>query len=381
MLENRDITPLLRTHSPGSVSIYMSTDTTESPSRQDIIRFRNLLRQATSDLLALDLSSAQVETITEPGWAMLDNEMFWSRQEGGLAMFMAPGSYSHQRLPDDPGDRIFVDSRFHIRPLVEFLDQDRTYHVLALSLSGASLYRCQGRSLEEVPLDDEGSVPPPDARSAERDGQLQFHTGSPSGPGTRPALYHGHGSTQGQEREAILAFFRQVDGDIGQVLDRGDTPLVLAGVSYLWPLFRKVSSYPFIVDDGIEGSPESLTLEQIHERSREIVQPVFDEERRQALALYSDLRGTDMAHTSIEKALRSAFDGRVELLLVSADRTCHGAFDTTTRQVRCDAARTSESTELLNLASIYTLLRGGRVINVTGEDLADDEALAALLRY
>jgi hypothetical protein len=381
MLENSDITPLLRTRSPGSVSLYMATDTKPSPSREDTIRFRNLLRQATSDLEALELSHAQVESITEPGWAMLDNEMFWSRQDGGLAMFMSPGSYSHQRLPDDPGDRIFVDSRFHIRPLVEFLDQDRTYHVLALSLSGASLYRCQGRGLEEVLLDGDGSVPPPDARSAGRDRQLQFHTGSASGPGTRPALYHGHGSTQGREREAILAFFRQVDEDVAQVLEREDTPLVLAGVRYLWPLFREVSSYPFIVDEGIEGSPESLTFEHIHERSRRIVQPVFDEERRQALALYSDLRGTDMAHTTIETTLPSAFDGRVELLLVSADRTCHGAFDTNTRQVRRDTARTSESTELLNLASIYTLLRGGRVINVAGEDLADGEPLAALLRY
>ncbi len=381
MLEHSDITPLLRTRSPGSVSIYMATDTTASPSRKDTIRFRNMLRQATSYLMALDLTSAQVESIMEPGWAILDNEMFWSRQDGGLALFMAPHSYSHQRLPDDPGDRIFVDSRFHIRPLVEFLDQDRTYYVLALSLSDAALYRCQGRSLVEVPMDRDPGVPSPDARSAGRSRQLQFHSGSPSGSGARPALYHGHGSTQQRERETMLAFFREVAGNAGNVLEGGDAPLILAGVRYLWPLFHEVSSYPFIVEEGVEGSPEGMTLEQIHERSLEIVKPVFDEERRQALALYSDLRGTDMAHTSIEQALPSAFDGRVELLLVAADRVCTGTFDTATRQVRHDSVRSTESTELLNLASIYTLLRGGRVINVPGNDLTDGEALAALLRY
>jgi hypothetical protein len=381
MLENKEITPLLRTQSPGSVSIYMATDLGNRASRENTIRFHNLLRQAESELKSLEMPASDVERILEPGRAMLGNTLFWSHQDGGLAMFLSPLSYSHQRLPEDPGDRLYVDSLFHIRPLLQYMDQDRTYYVLALSLSGVTLYRCQGCGLEEVPLIGDLSVPPPNSRARDRSRQLQFHTGAPSGSGVRPALYHGHGSTQQGEREAVLAYFRQEDARIGHLLSEGDAPLVLAGVKHLWTPFRQVSSYPFIVDGGVEGSPDGMSLEQVHERSLRLVQPVFDEERRQALALYSDLKGTDMAHETVEHALPSAFDGRVEILLVDAEQRLTGTFDTASRRVRREDEGGERTTELLNLASIYTLLRGGRVITVPSNELASSDGLAALLRY
>jgi hypothetical protein len=380
MLENKDITPLLRTSSPGSVSIYMGTDPGNRVSREDMLRLRNMLRQAESELGARDLSASDVQAITEPGWAMLDNELFWSRQEGGLAMFLAPRSYSHQRLPEDPGDRLYVDTRFHIRPLVEFLDRDRTYYVLALSLSGFTLYRNSGSGLEDVRIKGDTRITPPASRSPEDSRSLQFHTGTPGARGSRPALYHGHGSTQQAEQEAVLAYFREVNTTIGPLLADEDAPMVLAGVRYLWPLYREVSTYPFVLEDGVEGSPDAMSLEEIHARSRVLVQPVFDEERVQALALFSDVRGTPAVREDLGEVLRAAYDGRVELLLVAAGHRCHGAFDPATRRVERDAGDVEGSTELLNLASIYTLLRGGRVINVLADELGDD-GLAALLRY
>jgi len=110
---------------------------------------------------------------------------------------------------------------------------------------------------------------------------LQFHTQtSLAAGGRRPVVFHGSGEPD--PKEEILRYFRGIDRALREVVPP-DTPLILAGVDYLLPLYREVSGVPSLVDESIVGNPDSLGLESLHDQAWAIAQAVFDEEREQAL--------------------------------------------------------------------------------------------------
>ena len=49
-------------------------------------------------------------------------------------------------------------------------------------------------------------------------------------------------------------------------------PLVLAGVDYLFPIYREANTYPHLLDKGITGSPEELTIKDLHRQSLSLVE-------------------------------------------------------------------------------------------------------------
>ena len=65
----------------------------------------------------------------------------------------------------------------------------------------------------------------------------------------------------------LLEFFRLIDHSLHEMLRENKKPLVVVGVEYLLPIYRRANSSPSLVKGGLTGSFEKTDLETIHEKT------------------------------------------------------------------------------------------------------------------
>jgi len=210
--------------------------------------------------------------------------------------------------------------------------------------------------------------------------QLQFHTGTPSGTGNRSAVFHGH-ETSNETKNRIRQWFRIIDKHIRDLLPDGLSPLVLAGVDTLFPLYREVNTYPHLMEEGISGNPEGMSPEELNRKAWTIVEPVFKKDRETALDRYRQLAGTGQTTNDIGEAILAAHHGRIEVLFVAVGAQLWGRFDSEQNKVDVHDIPEPGDGDLLDLTAIQTLIKGGRVYAVSPGEVPDQAYLAAVLRY
>jgi hypothetical protein len=361
--------------------------------QQDPIRLKNLLAQADEHLVAGGLRTPDVQQLLEPAQALLVDGLFWEYQSDGLAMFISSDTFRCYRLPFDFRELVVVADRFHLKPLLPLLAGDGRFYVLALSQSEIRLlqgtrYSVSPVNLERVPesLDQVLKWSDPEKR-------LQFHTTTrtpggervrPSVRTERPAIFHGHGVASADDpKDYILRYFHRVDEGLSDVLGGERAPLVLAGVDYLHPIYRDANTYPHLLDQGIEGSPEELSAKELHEQAWAVVQPLFLAQQEQAAALYTQLAGTGSERSAdrVEHVAPAAYVGRVETLFVALGLQQWGTFDPQTNAVHLHQQPQPGDEDLLDFAAIHTLLNGGTVYAVDPHKVPGHKPLAALFRY
>jgi hypothetical protein len=198
--------------------------------------------------------------------------------------------------------------------------------------------------------------------------------------GKQAAVFHGQGAERDAAKEDLARFFRIVDAALHDVLRDDQAPLFLAGVQYLAPIFRDVSSYPQIADEVLPGNPEHLSGMQLHERAWPLMVRRIDALRQSAAARYRELAGTGKASSSIRRIVPTAFQGQIESLFV--DRGSHqwGTFDAATGDVQLRAAPGPDTDDLLDFAATQTALNRGQVFAMDRDEMPA-HAVAAVFRY
>ncbi len=67
------------------VSIYMPTHRVSPQTKQDPIRFKNLLREAEERLKAAGLRSPEARKLLKPARPLIKDNLFWQHQSDGFA--------------------------------------------------------------------------------------------------------------------------------------------------------------------------------------------------------------------------------------------------------------------------------------------------------
>jgi len=176
-----------------------------------------------------------------------------------------------------------------------------------------------------------------------------------------------------------LERLRLVDEALRHALAGGRAPLVLAGVSYLRALYERVNHYPYLLSAGVGGSPRDITLEQLRQRSWEIVEPVLRQPEALAANQYLRLRGTGRTMTRPAEVYAAALEGRVETLFVSSDVSGWRPSNGGPAVVRLAEAMTDG--ELVDLAALATLRNSGSVFAVPDRRMPEQTLAAAVLRF
>ena len=168
-----------------------------------------------------------------------------------------------------------------------------------------------------------------------------------------------------------------------EILNDEQAPLVLAGVDYLIPIYHQANSYPFLIEEAIEGNPDQLEARELHQLAWKIVEPVFVEDQRQALARYHELygSGSNLATNRINTIIPAAHYGRIEILFTPLGVQNWGSFDAANNSLEQHQEFHPGDQDLLDLAAVQTLHNGGVVYALDPEEMPDSNPLAAILRY
>ncbi len=375
-----------QTQSP-TISIFLPTHRAGPDTQQDPIRFKNLLREAESKLLERGIGPREVNGWLQPAQALLNEGYFWHHQHEGLAIFIAPDEFHYYRLPFGLEEQLIIARSFYIKPVLPLFTHNGHYFVLAISQDEARLFEGTRYSVGQIDLPD--GTPESLDEALEQDDpekQLQFHSGTSSSAaqgGIRPGMFHGQGPGGEEEKERIERYLNLLDAGLKERFRETQSPLVLAGVDYLLPIYHKVSEYAHIMAEGITGSPEHLRPDELQEQAWPIVEPYFRQEMQKVIEQYQQLAGANKATDDIEETVAAAFYGRVDKLLLAVDRQVWGAFDPDTGKVVHDQEEQSEEAdlELLDFAAMQTLQKDGMVYALSQEEMPTNSPMAAVLRF
>lgn len=382
----RDVLQTLLSYSKTPcVSIYMPTVHVESQVKQNPTRFKNLLSLAHKQLVEHGIRSAEAQAMLAPARELIEDLSFWRNQSEGLAAYISQDWFRIYRFPYAFEELCMVNDRFHVKELLPLMSDDGRFYLLALSQNSVRLLRGTHYNMGEIRLDNVPESLAEALRYDEGERQLQWHTETSQAPGgqKRPAMYFGqsYGGDR-NEKTDILRYFQQIDRGLHEFLRDEKVPLILAGVEYLFPIYRDANTYPHLLDEGLPGNPEHTSNGELHERAWELVKPTFQQRKTDEVARYKKLAGKgQLSSSDPKKIVSAAYFKQVDSLFLPIGQQMWGQFNPDTNKVEIHEERQPTDEDLFDLAATYSYMNGGTVFTVEPEEMPNGSPLAAILRY
>ncbi len=193
-------------------------------------------------------------------------------------------------------------------------------------------------------------------------------------------IAHGHGTPKDDQKTLLTEYLRSVVRHLEPVLRHESSPLVLAAVKSLQPIFRELCRYPYLLPEGVVASPDSLSESELHRRAIKAGGPNQQANLQAAHDRYVQLQATDRVAYHIEQILPATEHGRVEVLFTASDSHIWGQFDGA-ETVTVHGDRQPHDVDLLDLAVSKTIERGRSVYVVDRKAVPSREPLAAILQW
>lgn len=370
------IARLLEHRGANAVTIYLPTVESGDASAKNRIRFKNAVQRATDALRAMGADDAVIERTFEPVSRWESGDDWWAHQGHGLAVFLHDGAIDAFRLPASVEERTLVGDRFHMLPLLQLRDASWPHYVLCLEQQGPTLYAATAHTLDPVIHD----LPSLSDALGHQTTEAHSKGHSTASDGGRWILHgHGNGSDEEHKRE-LRKYCRVVDEKVRAILPNGRTPLVVVAVDYVGAIYADASDHPTIIGR-VAGNPGSFDREELHRRTFSVAEAHFAEPQNRDLEALGQALHRDMATVEIERVLRAANDGRIEVLFLQTGEQLTGEWEPTKRSVTELSDDDRSDHALMDLAAREVLGKGGRLRFTDGSSLPTDEPVAAILRY
>jgi hypothetical protein len=380
---NDDLAALVQKDDFPSISLYMTIDQAGPAKRQNPIRYKTLLKSVEQQLLDLGLRMEDTQALLDPARRLVDDISLWRHLESGLVIFISPTVFRYYQVPLALREHALVGDRFYLLPLFPLVNYDGQFYVLALSREAARLLRCDRQSVIKVHPSKMPKSLVDILQYYEREKQLQFHTRSNqfqrTRGGERQAMIYGHGTGTEEYKEKIGEYFQQVSRELTEYLAGTQAPLVLAGSAANQGIFREVSRYPYLMENGIDNNPDHIEDEALHRQAWPIVAPHFSRRLEMARTLYGNATGTGLSSDNLHDIIPAADNGQIAELLVNDSVHQWGVYNASEPEVLLHQDPQPGDQELLNLAASLAYLNGGTV--QIDDMLPLDTPAAAILRY
>ncbi len=362
------------------LSLYQPTHRQHPENVQDPIRFRNLVKDLVQSLKQ-KYSDREIEPLLAPMHALAENAEFWNHTLDGLAVLCAPDFFRVYNLQRPVASLAIVADSFHTKPLMRIVQSADRYQVLGLSRNEVRLFEGNRDNLDEIALvpDVPRSVADVLDKDVERDRGTRTH-----GP-IRDSSMGRHGGSEAKQ-DGIHAdtehFFRAVDRAVREHHSRPTgLPLILAALPEHHHLFREVSQNPSLLAADINVHPDDLTLDELCKRAWEIVQPFYLERLTGLIDRFHVAQQREQATAVLADAAQAAVAGRIDTLLLDADRRVPGRMDAASGAVTLAKLEEPDVDDLLDDIGERVLAAGGEVVLVPSERMPSDTGLAAIYRF
>ncbi len=378
----KDLQALSEIENNTCISLYMPTVKTGSDTRQNPITYKNQIKKAENILKEAGLKNNEINEFLEPAKNLIEDTVFWQKQQHGFAAFIGKDTFSYFKLPIAPDNSVTVERRFHIKPLIQLFTENGEYYLLSLDLNNIKLFHCTRFTMEDMDLGDFPTSIKDAFADVDFERQLSFHTEAPRRSGTREAQFFSHGAVGEEDvKTTIQQYLRDVYRAVSGAVERYDLPLILSGVEYVVGMYREVNSYPYLYDEWISGSPKQIKRDELHRLSWEIASPIFEKQLNDAIQIFEHKHGTGYASDSIKEIVLAAYNKRVDSLFFDPAASAWGTIDPDKQEVRIEVTHTPDNEELINAAVIHTLQNKGNVYSINQDRMPNKSSVAAIFRY
>ena len=368
------------------ISLYapmeMGCDAAQNPTRVE-----NLLREAQRTLVSREFNRDRLRQWLQPLQNLLHERPFWEHQQPGFAAFLSPHQFQHFTLPFKVPEQVIVGDRFHLKPLLPILTDFDRFYLLALSQHSLRLFECTPGHCQAIPLPQ--GVP----ESLEQSNRFEDAGGSGprqmtdhrqarnSGFGVSGSP-HGIGVKNEELEEYRKRFLRQVNEGLKSFWHGQSVPVMLAGVDDLVQSFRKELTYASVLPEHVSGNLDQARPNELLEKAWPIADRHFRQVENEAVAGYAPALANQLASSALEQVLPAALDGRIATLFVARGQNVWGQVSPEGRQPELLPADHPMAHDLLDLAAMKTLHKGGQVYALQSPQMPDSASpVAAIFRY
>lgn len=379
-LDHQHLEELLQEHQMPCISIYQPTHRHRPDNQQDPIRFRNLLKELETSLLKA-YPTRQVQSLLEPFQALAANRHLWNHTLDGLAVFGAPGFFRYYRLQRPVSELVVAADNFHTKPLLRILQSADRYQILGLSRERIRLFEGNRDVLDE--LEPSPGIPQTltEALGEELTEPHQTVASYGKGVGGTP-MRHGHGSKADEVDIDTERFFRAVDRAVLKHLSRpSGLPLMLAALPEYHGLFRQVSHNPFLMTEGIDLHPDALSLDELRDQAWQVLLPQYLKRLNRLIEQFGSAKSRGLGSEELPQVAEAAAAGRVETLLIEADRHVPGQLNPASGEIQLDDLANPDVDDLLDDLGQLVLKMGGNVVVVPAEHMPTPTGIAAIYRF
>lgn len=382
LLTKELVQELLAADQAPCLSIYMPTHRNHPENLQDIILFKNLVRQMKESLLQ-KYSAGEVQTHLEPLETLADDNNTWSHTSDGLAVFSAPGLFKVVGAQKSFEELALVADSFHTKPLRQYLQSLDHFHVLGLSLHDIRLFEGNRHSLTEVDLT---ADTPKTITEALGDDLTDKHTtvASYGGSGGESSpMHHGHGGRKDETEKDTERYFRVVANTIYEQYSKpSGWPLILAALTEHQSLFQKVNKNPLLLTNGIAINPSSVSTDKLAAMAWEIMEPEYNLKLESLVAIFEQARANGKGSDDYKEVAVAAVEGRVDTLIVEADRIIPVRItNLVTGNTQQKDMINPRVDDLLDDMGELVMKMGGQVMVLPSGKMPSETGLAAIFRY
>lgn len=355
------ISELAATTASPCISIYLSKYSPDNNFLPFSVQLQAALQSAKHKLESQPLSMG---TLPLEQLALFAEEKRWDKERGGLAIFCSQHLIRIFQTPDSVASLVHLGNEFYITPLLSLLIKRPPFVVLALSEKHVRVLHCSGVEVHEVDLpasmprsvDQAGAFDKPDH-------DLENRSAAGSAPASRRRIHFGTGTAEEKTEEYISHFFRLIDHEMNRLYGREELPLILAAVERELALYKKINSYPHMLQDSIEGSPERVANSELCHTALRVIEIEAARKEERLLSQFAEAQSSGRTLTDISSILTAARRGHIHFLFINEQKT------------------ESVAGELLNSIALETLRHGGHAVTFAHHQLPSNSSAAAILRY
>ena len=345
-----------------SVSIISPTHRTFPENQQDVIRVRNLIKEA-KNRLTKEFGKRESEVLIRKLDDIAD-EIDYNNALDGLAIFVNKLKSKIFYLPFKVLERVIIDETFATRDLVFAINRSPRYWVLALSEKPTRLFEGFHDTLNEIKNDD---------FPVEYEGPAETES-LPGGKDIKNPTY---------EADQSKSFFRNVDNKFNKYFKEEKLPIGLLGVDKNLAFFKEVASNNEHVITSVSGNYDKLSP---HELSKVIWTPVkkkLDEARQKIFERLDNAIRFKKFVSGIDEVWQTAEQGKGETLVVEEDYHVSVKVDPDTQHLiltdKKDQASVIE--DAVDEVIEKVIAKGGKVVFVDNDSLEKYSRIAMILRY
>lgn len=333
------------------VSIYLPTHETSRETKQDAVRYKNLLTQAENKVKEMGADVDRAKFFAEAD-KLKEDTGFWNQTTGGLAVLIDKDETQIMRLHGKVEEKVVVGDRFHILPLLNYYESPNDYYLLDISRDRFVLYSYIDGYIHEMETPDIYNK----FTDLFDDKDLETRTNPTRG---REIGGHGHQSKPEVDEKNTEKYFRYVADELGKFIKADPLPIILFGTTENAAKFANIATHLDIYD-AIDKPLHSLNQLELYEELKKKLLPKYIKKIDDRINGLNTEIGQDRGSGNATEILWEAGSGRIDNLFVS------------TKQ-----AEVEKIDELVS-AVIHG---GGEIIVVDPDQSSFDKSIAATYRY